>query len=76
VRPHVQTLPGEELARPHLVEEDERADHLPLACGQGAADLEAADVVGAGDDDGLHAWLVTHTGSKGLSISTPSPPST
>jgi hypothetical protein len=48
VRADVQPPPGQELARPHLVEEDEGADHLPLFRGQGAADLKAADVVGTG----------------------------
>ena len=47
MRADVQPAPGEELARPHLVEEDERPDHLPLLRREGAADLEAAHVVGA-----------------------------
>ena len=33
VRTDIQPLPVQELARPHLVEEDERADHLPLPGG-------------------------------------------
>ena len=55
MRPHVQPAPGQELARPHLVEEDERPDHLPLPRRQGAAHLEAAEVVGARQEHQLHA---------------------
>ena len=33
VRAHVDALPEQELGRPHLVEEDERPDHLPRADG-------------------------------------------
>ena len=51
VRAHVHPLPGEELHRPHLVEEDERADHLPLDLRQRAADGEAAEVAHARHDD-------------------------
>ncbi len=49
----IEALDGEELARPHLVEEDEGADHLPLLRRQRAAHLEAADIMGARDDDML-----------------------
>ena len=55
MRPHVEPLPDEELARSHLVEENERADHLPFLGRQDAADLEAADIMGAGNDHGLNA---------------------
>ena len=34
VRAHVHALPGDELRRAHLVEEDERPDHLALAVGR------------------------------------------
>jgi hypothetical protein len=44
VRPHVQAIAEQELRRPHLVEEDERADHLLAPGGQGAPHLEAAEV--------------------------------
>ena len=37
MRANVHTLPGHKLHRPHLVEEDERADHLPPAVRQRAA---------------------------------------
>ena len=50
MRAHVEPVSGEELARAHLVEEDERSDHLPLARGQRTAHLEAADVVRARHD--------------------------
>jgi hypothetical protein len=43
---HIQASPGQKPAWPHLVERDERADHLLLAGGKGWALLEAADVVG------------------------------
>ena len=51
VRAHVHALPGHELHRAQLVEEDERPDHLPLAVRQRAADLEAAEVARARHDD-------------------------
>ena len=47
VRTHVQLAPGRELAAPHLIEEDERPDHLTLGGRQGTPHLEAANVVGA-----------------------------
>ena len=57
VRAHVEAASGEELAGAHLVEEDERADHLALARRQGAADLEAAEVVRARQQDEFdRAW--------------------
>ena len=51
MRAHIHALPGDELHRPQLVEEDERPDHLPLAMRQRAAHLEAAEVAGARHDD-------------------------
>jgi hypothetical protein len=52
MRPHVHALPGDELHRPHLIEEDEGADHLPLAVGQRAAHGEAvAEIAHARHDD-------------------------
>ena len=53
VRADVDALADDEVGRAHLVPEDEGADHLPPRRGQGAADLEPAEVAGAGDDDGL-----------------------
>ena len=53
MRAHVDALAEEELGRAHLVPEDERADHLAAGRGQRAADLEAAEVAGAGHDHGL-----------------------
>ena len=41
VRAHVHALAGDELHRAHLVEEDERPDHLPAPVRQRAADVEA-----------------------------------
>ena len=43
----------EKLRRAHLIEKDERPDHLPLAVRRGAVHLEAADVAGARHDDEL-----------------------
>ena len=50
MRPHVDSLPGQELRRAHLVKEDERPHHLPLRRGQRAAHLEPAQVAGARHD--------------------------
>ena len=41
MRAHVHAAAGHELHRAHLVEEDERADHLALGVRQGAADGKA-----------------------------------
>ena len=43
--------PAQELHRAHLVEEDERADHLAFGLRQRAADREAAKVAHARHDD-------------------------
>ena len=50
---HVDALVGQELRRPHLVEEDERADHLPLGGGQRAPDGHFAEVDRARHDQRL-----------------------
>jgi hypothetical protein len=73
---HIQPLPRQELARAHLVEEDEGADHLLLARRQGAADLEAAHIMGAGNDDVLDHRCVGHWpppagGPFGVKVSPP-----
>ncbi len=44
VRAHVDAVSGDELHRAHLVEEDERPDHLALAVRQRAAHLEPAEI--------------------------------
>ncbi len=44
MRADVHPLAGDELSRSHLVEEDERPDHLALRRGKRAANLETADV--------------------------------
>ena len=59
VRPHVDALAGRQLRRAHLVEEDERADRRALAMGQGAMDLEPAEIVG-GREQGLEEKVVAH----------------
>src|SRR5215472_8464205 len=45
---HINTLSDTELGRPHLVEENEGADHLPHPRRQRTANLEAAKIAGAG----------------------------
>ncbi len=52
MRADVHALAGEELHRAEMVEEDEGADHLPLAMRQRAADLKSvAEIAGARHDD-------------------------
>ena len=48
---------GIEVRRAHLIEEDEGADHRAWARGQGAVDLEAAEIV-RGWSDGLEDEIV------------------
>src|SRR4051794_16455639 len=53
----IEPLAREELARPHLVEEDEGSDHLPLSGRQGTAHFEAAQIVRTWHNDKLYpAW--------------------
>ena len=52
MRAHVHALAGHELHRPEMIEEDEGADHLPLAMRQRAPHRKAiAEVAGARHDD-------------------------
>jgi len=44
----INTLSGTELDRPHVVEENKRADHLPHPRRQHAANLETTEIAGAG----------------------------
>ena len=44
MRPHVDALAEQELRRPHLIEKDERPDHLPARRGQRPAHFEAAEI--------------------------------
>src|ERR1700680_1741973 len=54
VRAHVQALAGTEFTRSHLIEEDERTDHLPSAVRQRAAHGKAvAEIPHARNDDQL-----------------------
>jgi hypothetical protein len=48
-----------EMSRAHLVEEDERPDRRPLAVGEGAVDLESAEIV-SGGMKGLEDEVVDH----------------
>ena len=59
VRPHVHPLTGVEPRRAELVDENERADHCPLARRQGAAHLESAKVVGDRLNC-LNYWALAH----------------
>ncbi len=52
VRAHVHPLPDVEMRGAELVDEDEGANHRPRLVGQRAADVERADIVGRGGDDG------------------------
>ena len=53
MRAHVDALTGQEFRRSRLIEENEGADHLTARSGQGAPDLEAAEIASAGHDDHL-----------------------
>ncbi len=54
MRAHVHALAGHELHRAEMIEEDEGANHLPLAVGQRAANFKSvAEVAGARHDDKL-----------------------
>ena len=53
MRAHVDALAEQELRRAHLVEEDERADHLPLCRRQRPAHLETAEIAGPRHDHHL-----------------------
>jgi hypothetical protein len=54
---HVDPVAEQELRRAHLVEEDERPDHLPAVGRQRPADLEAAEVTRPRHDDHLDRIL-------------------
>src|SRR4051812_41609295 len=53
VRSHIHPGAEQELGRPHLVEEDEGADHLPLGGRERPPYRKAAEVAGPGHDHGL-----------------------
>ena len=60
MRPHIDGARDarRELHRPHMIEEDERADHPPLRPGQHAPYLETAEVLASLVDDEVdHDWL-------------------
>src|SRR5271165_1163638 len=50
MRAQVDALAADELGRPHLIEENERADQPPVRRGKRAAHLEAADVARTRND--------------------------
>ena len=66
MRAHVDTGADQELGRAHLIEEDERSDHLLARCGQRAAHLEAAEVAGTRHDHLLDG--VAGEGIAGLGV--------
>jgi hypothetical protein len=77
MRPDVHALAGDELHRAEMIEEDERADHLPLAVRQRAAHREAiAKIADARHDHQLqrlagcqiaeHRIVVGHPAHRGL----------
>src|ERR1700741_4550531 len=53
MRADIDTLADAELGRPHMVEENERADHLPGLGRQCAANLEASEIASAGHNHGF-----------------------
>src|SRR6478736_763633 len=53
MRSDIHPGPEQELGWPHLVEEDERANHLALSRRERAADLEAAKIAGARHNHGF-----------------------
>lgn len=63
--PHVDTATGEELGRPHLIEEDEGADHLAVRRGEGAPDLEPAQIAGPGNNQGFDGFQALIVGALG-----------
>src|SRR5690606_10300810 len=54
MRTDVDALVGQELRRSHLVEEDERAHHLPLGGWQRTPYLQTAKIDCTGDDQRLY----------------------
>ncbi len=53
MRPDIDALARGEAGRSHLVQEDERADHLSFGDRQDAGDFEAAEIASPRRDDGL-----------------------
>ncbi len=62
----VDALARNELGRSHLVEEDERPDHLALRRRKRAADLETADVARTRHDQGLDRLDGDSVGTDGI----------
>ena len=76
VGPHIDAAACQKLGRPHLIEEDERADHLSRRSGQCATDFETAEIArqkgaalmlsfgishnGALQDGVTIPWLIAH----------------
>jgi hypothetical protein len=61
VWPHVESLPRQQLVRPEVVEEDERAHHPPLCGRQQPGHVEAIDRPAAGGQhllDGIDGFVL------------------
>jgi hypothetical protein len=61
MRPHVDAVPGAELGRPEMVEDDERPDHARAPRRQRAMHLKAAEIDRARHDhllDGVTRWRI------------------
>ncbi len=69
MRAHVDALAGQELGRPHLVEEDERADHLPRRDGSARRTSKPPRSRARGHDHGLERRIrcVAHRGFSTIS---------
>ena len=71
MRAHVDTRADQELGRPHLIEEDERSDHLLAGRGQRAAHGEAAEVAGARHDHLLDGIAGARIAGHGVVVGLP-----
>ena len=64
---HIDSLVCQELGRAHLIEKDERSNHLPFEGRQSASDLHLAKVHCARNNqrlDGVRAGAVTRNGIR------------
>ncbi len=66
MRPYVDAPARDELSRSHLVEEDERPDHLALRRRKRAANLEIADVARSRHDQGFDGLDGDGVGTDGV----------
>ncbi len=66
MRADVDAPARDELSRSHLVEEDERPDHLALRRGKRAANLEITDVARSRHDQGFDGLDGDGVGTDGV----------